>query len=170
MTGPPRTNMKSAPSARGKAPTRARVTSRPKGMAKAPTGIAGLDEITGGGLPQGRTTLLIGGPGSGKTILGLQFLVNGVREYGEPGIFVAFEETSKRLIANADGFGWSPELRGEKLFFLDAQPQHDQVHNGTFDLSGMLSALGAQAKAMGARRIVFDALDIILALLPDAAT
>jgi len=138
-------------------------------MVKAPTGIAGLDEITGGGLPRGRTTLLLGGPGSGKTILGLQFLVNGARDHGEAGIFVAFEETSKRIATNAEGFGWSPELRGKKVFFLDAQPQPDQVHSGTFDLSGMLSALGAQAKAMGARRIVFDALDIVLALLPDAA-
>jgi circadian clock protein KaiC len=161
--------MKSAPSARGKAPAKARASSRAKGVVKAPTGIAGLDEITGGGLPRGRTTLLIGGPGSGKTILGLQFLVNGVRDYGEPGIFVAFEETSKRLVTNAEGFGWTPELRGKKLFFLDAQPQPDQMHSGTFDLSGMLSALGAQVKAMGARRIVFDALDIVLALLPDVA-
>ena len=160
--------MKSAPSARGKAPSRARATPRATGMAKAPTGVTGLDEITGGGLPRGRSTLLLGGPGSGKTILGLQFLVNGVRDHDEPGIFVAFEETSKRLIANAEGFGWSAELRGKKLFFLDAQPKPDQVHSGTFDLSGMLSALGAQAKTMGARRIVFDALDIVLALLPDA--
>ena len=112
-------------------------------MAKAPTGVTGLDEITGGGLPRGRTTLLLGGPGSGKTILGLQFLVNGVRDHDEPGIFVAFEETSKRLIANAEGFGWNAELRSRKVFFLDAQPQPDQVHSGTFDLSGMLSALGA---------------------------
>ena len=161
--------MKSAPSARGKAPSRARASSRAKGVVKTPTGVAGLDEITGGGLPRGRTTLLIGGPGSGKTILGLQFLVNGVRDHDEPGIFVAFEETSKRLVTNAEGFGWTPELRGRKLFFLDAQPRPDQVHSGTFDLSGMLSALGVQAKAMGAKRIVFDALDIVLALLPDVA-
>ena len=60
---------------------------------KAPTGIAGLDEITGGGLPRGRTTLLVGGPGSGKTILALQFLVHGARDCREQGIFVAFEET-----------------------------------------------------------------------------
>src|SRR5665647_3859772 len=62
---------------------------------KAPTGIAGFDEITGGGLPSGRTTLLVGGPGSGKTILALQFLIHGAQSCNEPGIFVAFEETSK---------------------------------------------------------------------------
>jgi circadian clock protein KaiC len=137
---------------------------------KAPTGIAGLDEITGGGLPRGRTTLLVGGSGSGKTILALQFLVNGARQAGEPGIFVAFEETPSRIVANAETFGWNlPELQHGKLYFMDAQPAPDLVQSGTFDLSGMLAALGAKAEQMGARRIVFDALDIVLALLPDAA-
>src|SRR4029079_9246958 len=74
---------------------------------KTPTGIVGLDEITGGGLPHGRTTLLLGGPGSGKTILSLKFLVHCARACKEPGIFVAFEETSKRIIANARSFGWN---------------------------------------------------------------
>jgi len=143
---------------------------RRKGPAKSPTGIAGLDEITGGGLPRGRTTLLLGGPGSGKTILALQFLVNGARDFKEPGIFVAFEETSARLIANAESFGWPlAGLRRKKLFFLDAQPTPDLVQSGNFDLSGMIAALGAQSRAMGAKRIVFDALDVVLALLPDAA-
>ena len=137
---------------------------------KAPTGIAGLDEITGGGLPRGRTTLLVGGSGSGKTILALQFLVHGAQDCKEPGIFVAFEETSKRIVANAEGFGWKlAELRRGKLFFLDAQPMPDLVQSGVFDLSGMLAALEAQIKDMGAHRIVFDALDIVLALLPDLA-
>jgi circadian clock protein KaiC len=137
---------------------------------KAQTGITGFDEITGGGLPRGRTTLLVGGPGSGKTIFALQFLAHGARNCKEPGIFAAFEETSKRIAANAESFGWKlAELRRGKLFFLDAQPMPDLVQSGNFDLGGMLAALGAQAKEMGARRIVFDALDIVLALLPDAA-
>lgn len=138
---------------------------------KARTGIEGFDEITSGGLPRGRTTLLVGGPGSGKTIFALGFLVHGARECAEPGIFVAFEESAPRIVANAAGFGWNlPALQGKKLFILDAQPKPDLVQSGNFDLSGMLAALGAQIKAMGARRIVFDALDIFLALLPDAAT
>jgi circadian clock protein KaiC len=142
----------------------------PAASNKAPTGIAGFDEITSGGLPKGRTTLLVGGPGSGKTIFALQFLVNGVRAQGEPGIFVAFEETSLRIKANFDSFDWPlKQLRPKDLFFLDAQPAPDLVQSGTFDLGGMLAALGAQAHAMGAKRIVFDALDIVLALLPDAA-
>ena len=70
-----------------------------KAAAKASTGIVGLDEMTGGGLPRGRTTLLVGGPGSGKTILALQFLVNGAQKSREPGIFVAFEETPKRIVS-----------------------------------------------------------------------
>ena len=137
---------------------------------KAPTGIIGFDEITGGGLPRGRTTLLVGGPGSGKTILALQFLVHGAQHCKEPGIFVAFEESSKRIVANAESFGWNlAELRRKKLFFMDAQPMPDLVQSGNFDLSGMLAALEAQTQEMGARRIVFDALDVVLALLPDAA-
>ncbi len=139
-------------------------------QAKAQTGIAGFDEITDGGLPHGRTTLLLGGPGSGKTIFGLQFLAHGAQRCKEPGIFVAFEETSDRIVANAASFGWKlDELRRSKLHFIDAQPSPDLVQSGTFDLSGMLAALEAKANQMGARRIVFDALDIVLALLPDAA-
>jgi len=137
---------------------------------KTPTGIIGFDEITGGGLPRGRTTLLIGGPGSGKTIFALQFLAHGAQECKEPGIFVAFEETSARILHNVESFGWDlPRLRPKKLFFLDAQPTPDLIQSGTFDLSGMLAALEAQSQEMGARRIVFDALDIVLALLPDPA-
>lgn len=137
---------------------------------KAATGILGFDQLTNGGLPQGRTTLLTGGPGSGKTIFAMQFLVHGATACAEPGIFVAFEEAPARIVANFVGFGWPlAALQPERLFILDAQPAHDLVHTGNFDLAGMLAALGAQAAAMGARRIVFDALDILLALLPDAS-
>jgi len=155
-----------------KSATRKGATRRPTSRVastKAPTGITGFDEITGGGLPRGRTTLAIGGPGSGKTILALQFLVNGAQQFGEAGIFVAFEETSSRIVANAESFEWGLDaLRRKKLFFLDAQPKPGVVQSGNFDISGMLAVLEAKARAIGARRIVFDALDIVLALLPDA--
>ncbi|MDB5849090.1 MAG: hypothetical protein JWP29_2842 [Rhodoferax sp.] len=143
-----------------------------KANPKAPTGITGFDDITGGGLPRGRTTLVIGGPGSGKTILGLQFLVHGVHHDQSPGIFVAFEERVSRILSNADSFGWKlGELQQKKkLCFIDAQPRPDLVQSGSFDLGGLLAALESQTRAMGARRIVFDALDIVLALLPDLAT
>ena len=141
-----------------------------QGLPKSPTGIEGLDEITAGGLPMGRTTLLVGGPGSGKTILALQFLEQGASRCAEPGIFVAFEESAERITANAKGFSWNlAELGSDKLLFIDAQPSPDLIHSGSFDLGGLLAILQAQAAAMGAKRIVFDALDILLSLLPDAA-
>jgi circadian clock protein KaiC len=139
------------------------------GVSKATTGITGFDEMTGGGLPHGRTTLLVGGPGSGKTILALQFLVHGARHCKESGIFVAFEETSKRIRANAASFGWNlSRLGAAKLSFLDAQPTVAFVQSGDFDLGGMLASLEALIKQTRARRIVFDALDVVLELLADA--
>lgn len=139
-----------------------------KAAPKAPTGIAGFDLITGGGVPRGRTTVIGGGPGSGKTVFGLQFLLHGAQSCNEPGILVALEETSDRILANAQSFGWEMENQlPERLFILNTQPKFDEVQSGDFDLCGMLAALQAKAKAMKARRIVFDALDMALVLLPD---
>ena len=138
---------------------------------KAATGILGFDDICGGGLPSGRTTLVIGGPGSGKTIFAMQFLVHGAKACNEPGIFVAFEEAPRRIVANCASFGWDLEaLQKKKLFLLSALPSPDLVQSGSFDLEGLLAAVGAKAREMGARRIVFDALDICLALLPDSGS
>jgi circadian clock protein KaiC len=135
---------------------------------KAATGIEGFDEITKGGLPHSRTSLVMGGPGTGKTVFALQFLVNGAKDYDEPGIFVTFEETSRRIIANAAGFGWDlPFLQEQKLFFLDAQVLPDVIHAGAFDLQGLLAGLEAKAAEMGAKRIVFDSIDVLLNLLGD---
>ncbi len=133
---------------------------------KAATGIVGLDIATRGGLPRGRSTLVAGGAGSGKTVLALQNLVNGARQFGEPGIFVAFEENSRRIIANAETFGWNvAALEDNGLFFLDAQQDPNQLHSGSFDIGGMLAILDAKVTAMRAKRIVFDGIDVILALL-----
>lgn len=137
---------------------------------KSPTGIEGFDEISRGGLPRGRATLFIGGRGSGKTVFSLQTLFNGAKLFDEPGIFVAFEEHSKRIIANAATFGWNlAGLGSARLFFLDAQPSPDLIQSGDFDLNGILAVLDAKVREMGARRIVFDSLDMLLNLL-DAAT
>jgi circadian clock protein KaiC len=142
---------------------------RTRVRAKAPTGITGFDEITRGGLPEGRTTVLAGGPGSGKTIFAMQFLVHGVRSCGEPGIFVAFEEAPARIVDNLKGFGWRLEtLIPKKIYCMDAQPTTELLQAGDFDLSGMLAALGGVVDNMGARRVVFDAIDVLLAHLPDA--
>lgn len=138
-------------------------------LPKVATGIEGFDEITGGGLPRNRTSLVIGGPGTGKTVFALQTLANGARRWGEPGIFVAFEENSRQIIANAASFGWDvPTLEEEgRLFFLDAHLPADDVQSGKFDLVGLLASLKAKADEMGAKRIVFDSLDVLLTLLND---
>ncbi len=136
---------------------------------KAPTGIAGLDEAMQGGLPRGRTTLVFGGPGCGKTVLALQSLVNGAGQR-EPGIFVAFEENSRQIIANASSFGWDlPGLQQRKLFFLDASLRPNVVRAGKFDLTALLAGLAVKVKALGAKRLVFDGIDVLLTLLDDPA-
>lgn len=140
----------------------------PTGLQKLPTGIAGFDEITGGGLPKGRTTLVMGSPGAGKTLFALETLVNSARTYGESGIFIAFEENSRQIIENAATFGWDlPALERDKLFFLDAKLPSSIVQSGDFDLSGMLAGLSAKAGEMCCKRIVFDGIDVLLTLLND---
>ena len=138
-------------------------------LPKALTGIEGFDQMTHGGLPRGSATLVLGGPGCGKTVFGLQTLVNGASRFDEPGIFVGFEETSRTIIANAASFGWSlAKLENHKLFFMDARPGVDVVTVGDFDLSGTLAILSAKVEAMKACRIVFDSIDVLLRLLPGA--
>lgn len=131
------------------------------------TGIRGFDEITDGGLPRGRTTLVTGGPGCGKTVFALQTLINGVRAK-EAAIFVAFEESAAQIVANAAAFGWEASaLQKNGIFFLDARLSPAVVTAGEFDLVGMLSLLAVKAKQTKATRIVFDGIDVLLALLDD---
>ena len=124
-------------------------------------------------MPQGRTSLVTGGPGAGKTVFALQTLVNAAQRWDEPGIFVGFEEDSRQLMANAASFGWDlPALTGAtgqppRLFFLDARLALDVLQGGRFDLGGLLASLKAKANEMGARRIVFDSVDALLTLLND---
>ena len=140
----------------------------PDMLEKLPSGIEGFDDITYGGLPEGRTTLLMGGPGSGKTVLSLQTMVCGAVHHDAPGIFVAFEENAQRIRANAESFGWNLAGRQKKrLYFLDAQLSPDTVKAGEFDLTALLAGLEAKAREMGAKLIVLDALDVLLSLLDD---
>lgn len=137
-------------------------------MTKVLTGIEGFDQITEGGLPSGRTTLVMGGPGCGKTVLALQALVTGARRRKEAGIFVALEESTSHILSNATAFGWElPALAKSRLFFLDAQLSPDIVKSGEFDLIGLLTVLEARVRLMNAKYIVFDGIDVLLSLLDD---
>jgi len=139
-------------------------------LPKAATRIEGLDEILKGGLPAGRTTLVSGGPGSGKTILGLEFLYRGAMD-GEPGIFVAFEERTDAVRQNALSLGWdlaSLEKAGQ-LFLMEALVDPGVVLSGDFNLKGLLAIVGGQTTAIGAKRIVIDAIDVLMRLFDDPA-
>jgi circadian clock protein KaiC len=140
--------------------------SRPSGVLRMPTGIPGFDQLLDGGLPRERITLLAGGPGSGKTLFALQTLVNGVRTWNERAIFVAFEERAAQVIADSSSLGWKLEtLRERELFLLDAHLPESVVLGGDFDLGGLLSALEAKVSQTGAKRIVFDGIDMLLGIL-----
>lgn len=137
-------------------------------LSKAPTHIPGLDDILEGGLPRGRTTVINGAPGSGKTLLGLEFLYRGALA-GEPGIFIGFEEPVEQLRQNAATLGWDlPALEREnRLFLLDGRIQPDTLVSGEFSLKGLLAIAAGKSKEMGARRIVIDALEVALRLFDE---
>jgi circadian clock protein KaiC len=146
-------------------------------MNKTQTGIPGLDEITNGGLPKGRITLVTGDTGAGKTILALQTLVAGAQHFAEPGILVSFEEHADEIGANAASFGWSvvPWSRSGPsapatgaVPVIDANLSPDTVQAGEFDLTGLLAALSTAVQRTGAKRVVFDGIDVLLDLLDDA--
>jgi circadian clock protein KaiC len=134
------------------------------------TGIEGFDRLSHGGLPRNRTTLLIGGPGAGKTVFALQCLVNAVRRQQASGIFVAFEERAGQILANSAGFDWGlATLSKKQIFFMDARLSSEVVKIGDFDLAGMLAMLTAKKEEIGARWIVFDGIDVLLTRLQDPA-
>lgn len=138
---------------------------RRKAIPKVPTGIAGLDDVLNGGLPAGRMTLLNGGAGSGKSLMGLQSLLHGVGA-GEPGILVLFEERAAALRQNAWSMGWDLASLEQKnrLCLMDARLNPEAVISGDFSIKGLLAILDHQVKAMRARRIVIDAVDTLLYL------
>ena len=137
-------------------------------VAKSATGITGFDEITGGGLPQNRIAAIVGGAGAGKTLFGLQTIVNRLRHAGEPGIFVAFEEPVASIRQNIASFDWNlANSAAGGLLFLDAKIPADTVLGGDFDLSGLLSSFSVLQAESGARTIVFDGIDMLLSNLQD---
>lgn len=135
---------------------------------KVPTQIAGLDEILEGGLPRGRTSLACGGPGSGKTVLGLEFICRGAMA-GDPGIFVTFEERAEAVRMNARSMGWDLAAleKAGKIAIIEARLSGDEVLSGDFDIKGLLAIVGGHAKKIRARRIVMDALDVLLRVYGD---
>ena len=136
-----------------------------------PTGITGLDDITGGGLPRGRTTLLAGGPGCGKTLLATEFLVRGV-ELGEPGVFMAFEETSEELTANVASLGWDlAGLQAEGKLVVDhVKVERERIdQTGDYDLEGLFIRIGLAIDEVGAKRVVLDTLEVLFSALDDTA-
>ena len=139
-------------------------------MPKSPTGIQGLDEITGGGLPRGRPTLVCGGPGCGKTILSMEFLINGARQFGEPGVFLSFEESIEDLTANFASLGLDPRpLAARKKLALDyvsVEPNEIQ-ETGAYDLNGLFIRLEHAIDSVGAKRVVLDTIETLFSGLSD---
>lgn len=141
-----------------------------KFLPKAPTGIAGLDEITGGGLPKGRTTLIVGSPGCGKTLLCTEFLVHGAQEYGEPGVCLQFEETVEKLAANVASLGLDLNdlIRRKKLAVDFIRIDRSEIEeNGEYNLDGLFIRLGYAVSSINAKRVVLDGIETLFAGLQD---
>jgi circadian clock protein KaiC len=139
-------------------------------LAKARTGISGLDEVTFGGLPAGRPTLICGGPGCGKTLLATTFLVNGAVMFNEPGVFVSFEETSDDLIKNVASLGYDlGALVARKKIAIDfVRVERSEIEEtGEYDLEGLFVRLDYAIKSVGAKRVVLDTLEMLFAGLGD---
>ena len=143
-----------------------------KGLAKAPTGIAGLDEITGGGLPKGRPTLVCGTAGSGKTILALEFLIRGASQYGEPGVFMAFEETAEDLDANVRSLGFDlQQLVAKRQLSIDhISVQRSEIEEtGEYNLDGLFIRLAQAIEEVKAKRVVLDTIETLFSGLSNVA-
>jgi circadian clock protein KaiC len=142
----------------------------PSTLAKAPTGIAGLDEITSGGLPRGRPTLICGSAGCGKTLLGMEFLVRGALQYDEPGVFIAFEETGEELTQNVASLGFDlSQLCAQKKIVLDyVYIERSEIEEtGEYDLEGLFIRLGYAIDSIGAKRVVLDSIEALFSGLPN---
>jgi circadian clock protein KaiC len=136
------------------------------GLAKCPTGIAGLDEITRGGLPQGRPTLVCGGAGGGKTLFAMEFLVHGAMAYDEPGVFVAFEETAEELVKNVESLGFDLDrlCKQKKLAIDYVHVERGEIlETGEYDLEGLFIRIGYAIDSIGAKRIVLDTIEALFA-------
>lgn len=141
-------------------------------LTKVSSGIRGLDEITGGGLPGGRATLVCGGPGSGKTLLGVQFLAQGALNEQQPGVLISFDERLKEIEVNNESLGLDlADLRRRNLLAMDYVHLDRQaiVETGDFDLEGLFIRLGHAVDEVKAQRVVLDSIDTLFAGIPNEA-
>ena len=139
-------------------------------LPKSPTGIPGMDEITGGGLPKGRPTLVAGAAGCGKTLFAMEFLVNGAIQYDEPGVFVAFEENAEELAQNVASLGFDLKdlAKKKKLIIDNIQIERSEIaETGEYDLEGLFIRLGYAIDTIGARRVVLDTIEVLFGALPN---
>jgi circadian clock protein KaiC len=147
------------------------MATRRTGVRKLPTGIDGFDVIARGGIPMRRTTLVSGTAGSGKTIFAVQFLVAGIRDSGESGVFVTFEESADDIRQNMRSFGWDLEHweRDGRLAFVDASPDPEEevIESGAFDLSGLLVRVQHAVRKVGAKRVAVDSLGAVFSQFSD---
>ena len=141
-----------------------------RSLAKIPTGIDGLDEVTFGGLPKGRATLITGGAGSGKTLFGLEFLVQGVEQFGEHGALIAFEESTADLTENVRSLGLdlARHIARKQIAVDYVRLERSEIHEtGEYDLEGLFVRLDLAIKSVGAKRVVIDTLEVLFAGLSD---
>ncbi len=139
-------------------------------LLKSPTGIQGFDEITGGGLPSGRPTLVCGGAGCGKTLFGMEFLIRGATMFNEPGVFMSFEETNEELIKNVSSLGFDlvDLVRHKKIALDHVHIERSEIEEtGEYDLEGLFIRLNYAIDSIGAKRVVLDTIESLFAGLPN---
>lgn len=141
-----------------------------KSLPKSPTGIEGFDEITLGGLPKGRPTLVCGAAGCGKTLFGLEFLVRGAKQFDEPGVFMSFEETKDELVANVSSLGFDLQnlIDNKKIALDHVHIERSEIQEtGEYDLEGLFIRLGYAIDSIGAKRVVLDTIESLFSGLPN---
>src|SRR3954462_4555571 len=144
----------------------------PAVLEKSPTGISGFDEITGGGLPKGRPTLVCGSAGCGKTLFAMEFLVRGITEFNQPGVFIAFEESANDLEENVSSLGFNlRELEARKKLVIDhVRVERSEIsETGEYDLEGLFIRIGFPIDSINAKRVVLDTIESLFAGLPNEA-
>jgi circadian clock protein KaiC len=142
-----------------------------KTLAKSPTSIQGLDEITGGGLPKGRPTLICGGAGCGKTLFAMEFLVRGATLYNEPGVFISFEETEKELTSNVAslGFDLNDLVKRKKIWLEHINVERGEIEkSGEYDLKGLFIRIHHAIESIKAKRVVLDTIESLFSALPNS--